>query len=132
MVYSPNYQYATKLGSTMVLKEDGLQYSVFNASMTLRIPSQPIRYFPTTTTILKDAWVKYMAFFIVVAFLIFRLNSLVFRNKVNIKISTQYFLHSFQPIFPFTMTLVDKHIYSCRYNIRKNEVNHILNLYLKF
>lgn len=42
------------------------------------------RYTPPVSTVLKHAWIQYIAFFAVVSFLLFRLNSFVFRHKVGI------------------------------------------------
>jgi hypothetical protein len=41
------------------------------------------RYTPPVSAVLKNAWIQYIAFFVVVAFLLFRLNSFVFRHKVR-------------------------------------------------
>ena len=41
------------------------------------------RYTPPVSTVLKNAWIQYIAFFAVVSFLLFRLNSFVFRHKVS-------------------------------------------------
>jgi hypothetical protein len=42
------------------------------------------RYTPTVSAVLKNAWIQYLAFFAVISFLLFRLNSFVFRHKVNL------------------------------------------------
>jgi hypothetical protein len=43
-----------------------------------------LRYTPTVSAVLKNAWIQYLAFFAVISFLLFRLNSFVFRHKVNL------------------------------------------------
>jgi hypothetical protein len=40
------------------------------------------RYTPAVSEVLKFAWVQYMAFFFVVAFLLFRLNAFIFKHRV--------------------------------------------------
>lgn len=74
MVFSPTYQQATSWGGNGV--------TMFNASITIRIPQQPVRYFAPPSVLLATAWVQYVAFFIVVAFAMFRVNSFVFRNQL--------------------------------------------------
>jgi transmembrane protein 231 len=54
----------------------------FNATITMRIPHQPIWVTPSVSEVLKDAWMQYVAFFIVVAFLLYRMSSFVFRYRL--------------------------------------------------
>lgn len=80
MVYTPNSAFVDRRLSTVPDDLSAVQF--FNASLVIRIPTQAIRYTPQVTTVLKDAWIQYVSFFIVVAFLLFRLNSFVFRHKI--------------------------------------------------
>ena len=41
-----------------------------------------IRYTPGASEVLKFAWIQYMSFFLVIAFVLFRLNEFVFRHQV--------------------------------------------------
>lgn len=53
--------------------------------MTIIFYSSPTsRYTPPMSEVLKWAWIQYMSFFAVVSFLLFRLNSFVFRHQVNV------------------------------------------------
>jgi hypothetical protein len=54
----------------------------FNATITLRIPHQPIWITPSISEVLKDAWIQYVSFFIANAFLLYRISSFVFRYKL--------------------------------------------------
>lgn len=56
--------------------------SVFSATVTVRVPPQTLLYVPPVSKMLKDAWIQYMAFFLVVWFLLFRLNSFVFSHRL--------------------------------------------------
>jgi len=40
-------------------------------------------YTPTISSVLKFAWIQYMSIFVVVAFLLFTLNSFIFRHQVS-------------------------------------------------
>ena len=44
------------------------------------------RYTPTVSYTLKVAWIQYLSFFILIGFLISRLNSFVFRHQVSCSI----------------------------------------------
>ena len=48
------------------------------------------RYTPNVSEVLKVAWVQYMAFFIVVAFLLYRLNAFIFRHRVRALYTIRY------------------------------------------
>jgi len=79
-VFSPSYQYAER---TSVLSiDDDKTPKIFNTTITMRIPVQPIRYSPNTSEVLKFAFIQYIAFFAVVAFALFRVNSFVFRHQL--------------------------------------------------
>lgn len=54
----------------------------FNATMTLRMPYQPIRVQPTVQQTLKLGWMQFLAFFVVTTFLMFRFCSFIFRHKL--------------------------------------------------
>lgn len=85
MVFNPTYQYANKGGqrtATQDMSRLGLLTNVFNTSLTIRIPQQPVRYTPTASVVLSNAWIQYVCYFIVVAFVLFRLNSFIFRNQI--------------------------------------------------
>lgn len=74
MVYQHNYQQATGWA--------GSASTLFNASLTVRIPQQQVRYTPPASAVLAFAWIQYMSFFIVVAFVLYRVNSFIFRNQL--------------------------------------------------
>lgn len=67
-----------------VVARDGFPsgQSFFNATFTLRIPKIPIRYTPSVSEVVKFAWIQYAAFFVVVAFLLYRLNAFIFRHQL--------------------------------------------------
>ena len=70
--FTPTYTYAfTDLSSRS-----------FNATVVMRIPYQDIKYIPSVSEVLKLAWIQYISFFIVVAFVLFRMNSFIFRHQV--------------------------------------------------
>ena len=56
--------------------------NIFNTTMILRIPVSQIKYTPDVAEVLKDAWIQYAAFLLVVAFLLDRLSSFVYTNKL--------------------------------------------------
>lgn len=41
-----------------------------------------LRYTPPLSAVLKFAWIQYMSFFIVVAFLLYQINSFIFEHKL--------------------------------------------------
>ena len=53
-----------------------------NLSFVVRVPQQAVMYTPNVSEVLKFAWIQYAAFFIIVAFLMHRLSSFVFRNQL--------------------------------------------------
>lgn len=77
-VFAPTYIYSVPSMSGRSV----VDASVFNASIVLRIPRQPIRYTPGASEVLKFAWIQYMCFFVVIAFVMFRLNAFVFRHQL--------------------------------------------------
>lgn len=54
----------------------------FNATVSLRVPEQQVWYTPGVSEVLKWAWVQYLSLFVVVAFLVNRLTSFVFRHQL--------------------------------------------------
>ena len=61
------------------------QYGVFeefNLTMVMRIPEMDVLYTPTASEVLKDAWLKYLALFVVVKYLLEKLCSFVFYNQL--------------------------------------------------
>ena len=81
MVFRPTYQYVDQraLLSSAV---DVSTVPYFQAAVTIRVPEQPIWYTPSVTQVLKFAWIQYMSVFILVSFLLFRLNSFVFSHQL--------------------------------------------------
>ena len=76
-IFSPTYEYSLpRAGDT------GIDVATFNSTLVLRIPKQAIRYTPGASEVLKFAWVQYISFFIVVAFVLFRLNAFIFRHQL--------------------------------------------------
>lgn len=53
-----------------------------NVSITIKIPQQPIRYSPPASELLKNAWIQYLSFFLVVWFLLFHLNTFLFSHNL--------------------------------------------------
>ena len=50
------------------------------------------RYSPPPSEVLKFAWIQYIAFFAVISFLLFRINSFVFRHQVCFSLSFYFSL----------------------------------------
>lgn len=80
MTYRKNFEYVERRVGSVPTDNSTVPY--FNASMIIRIPIQPMRYTPTVSAVLKNAWIQYISFFAVISFLLFRLNSFVFRHKL--------------------------------------------------
>ena len=57
-------------------------YAHFNLTMVLRVPQQDILYTPTASEVLKDAWLKYLAIFVVVKYLLEFFASFVAYNQL--------------------------------------------------
>lgn len=72
---SPNYV-------SFVPKYDSAEEGYLNIAVSLSIPAQPIRFFPTMSEVLKQAWIQYIAFFIVTWFILQRINDFIFRHKL--------------------------------------------------
>lgn len=76
-IFSSTYEYSIPRAA-----DTGIDLATFNATLVLRIPKQPIRYTPGASEVLKFAWVQYLSFFIVIAFVLFRLNAFIFRHQL--------------------------------------------------
>jgi hypothetical protein len=82
LTFVPSYTYAER---TFVQdSNDDKVLRFFNASIVMRVPVQPVRYNPPASEVFKWAWIQYIAFFAVVSFLLFRLNSFIFRHQVRL------------------------------------------------
>jgi transmembrane protein 231 len=83
-----NFSFVTQVNycavEAAVVGSDGLQYAVDNLNTTLifRIPKQTIRYSPAVSEVLKYSWIQYMSFFIIIAFLLHRLNAFIFSHQL--------------------------------------------------
>lgn len=75
--FSPSYIY-----SVPAIGKTDIDAPVFNATLVIRAPKQPVRYTPGASEVLKFAWIQYMSFFIVIAFVLFRLNAFIFRHQL--------------------------------------------------
>lgn len=58
------------------------KYETFNITMVLRVPMQDILYTPTASEVFKDAWIKYLAIFVVVKYLLEYFCSFVAYNQL--------------------------------------------------
>jgi len=76
--FNPTYQYAEK--SIYTPTDKTLQ--TFNATFILRVNEQAVRYTPAVSEVLKYAWIQYISFFAIISFLLFRINSFVFRHQL--------------------------------------------------
>lgn len=56
--------------------------SYVNFTAVIRIPEQAVLYTPAVSEVLKFAWIQYISFFVITAFLLHRLTSFVFRNQL--------------------------------------------------
>lgn len=56
--------------------------SVFNLTLSLRIPAANVLYTPTASEVFKDAWIKYLSIFVVVAYILHQVCSFVFHNQL--------------------------------------------------
>lgn len=54
----------------------------FNLTLSLRIPAANVLYTPTASEVLKDAWIKYLSLFVVIAYILHQLCSFVFHNQL--------------------------------------------------
>eukprot|EP01038_Epipyxis_sp_PR26KG_P013637 gene13637-18299_t len=80
MIYHTNFVNVQKT-SSMPSSIQPVYPQYFNSSITIRVLKQPIRYTPTASEMLKFAWIQYISFFAIISFLIFRINSFVFRHQ---------------------------------------------------
>lgn len=76
-----NYEYVERRGQSTSFADVSSQ-NYFNVSMSLRVPLQPVVYTPATSQVLKVAWIQYISFFLLVAFLLLSLNSFIYRHQV--------------------------------------------------
>jgi hypothetical protein len=51
-------------------------------TVSMRVPEQPLWYTPNASEVLKWAWMQYISFFVLIGWLLFRLNSYVFRHQL--------------------------------------------------
>jgi len=56
--------------------------ATFNFSLTVRVPQQDVLYTPTVSETLKDGWVKYLAMFVVVYYLLDRLLAFAYYHQL--------------------------------------------------
>eukprot|EP00632_Arachnochrysis_sp_CCMP2950_P014664 CAMPEP_0185695460 /NCGR_PEP_ID=MMETSP1164-20130828/4537_1 /TAXON_ID=1104430 /ORGANISM="Chrysoreinhardia sp, Strain CCMP2950" /LENGTH=334 /DNA_ID=CAMNT_0028362319 /DNA_START=1 /DNA_END=1005 /DNA_ORIENTATION=+ len=74
--------------------------SHFNLTLNLRIPTADVLYTPTASEVLKDAWIKYLSIFVVVAFLLDRLCAFVFYYQLvetTMRVETSHSRHGDKP-----------------------------------
>lgn len=88
LVFQSNYQYIERRDAFIDSSANLERERYFNVSLTVRVPTQPVVYTPTLSSTLKFAWIQYMSFFIVIAFLLNILNSFIFRHKLLPNYST--------------------------------------------
>lgn len=81
MVLRTNYASVDRRDDLVDFSDGTLKY--FNASLTLRVPLQSIVYTPPASAVLKFAWIQYVSFFVLVSFLLFSLNSFIYRHQVS-------------------------------------------------
>ncbi|RYH30786.1 hypothetical protein EON65_04180 [archaeon] len=48
------------------------------------LPVFVFSYTPPVSAVLKFAWIQYVSFFMIVAFILFSINSFIYRNQVSI------------------------------------------------
>ena len=78
-VFKPTYSIASRPYEPSMVDVDP---RYFNMTVTMRVPQQPIWYTPNTSEVLKWAWMQYISFFVLIGWLLFRLNSYVFRHQL--------------------------------------------------
>jgi len=76
--FEPAYQYAER----RVYAPTDVSLQTFNSSFVLRVHEQAVRYAPAASEVLKYAWIQYISFFAIISFLLFRINSFVFRHQL--------------------------------------------------
>jgi hypothetical protein len=78
--FVPSYVYGIpKMNPTMT------DYDIpnfLNCTLSMRIPLQQVLVVPTSSQVLKVAWVQYAAFLLVIGWFLSRLTSFVFRNRL--------------------------------------------------
>ena len=75
--------YTTSVRSTeQELLLDNTIPRIFNATISLRIPHQPIRITPAIAEVLKIAWMQYMTFFFTIGFLLYCFMSFVLSQNL--------------------------------------------------
>ena len=79
MQFVPKVQTATLFPDRPLLLAS---HNFFNASIKINVPQQPIRYSPPASEMLKDAWIQYLSFFLVVWFLMYQINSFLFSHNL--------------------------------------------------
>jgi transmembrane protein 231 len=67
---------------SQTLARIGISPQAFNFTSIISIPSQPVRYNPPASELLKDAWIQYVSFFLVVWFLLFRISSFLYGHRL--------------------------------------------------
>eukprot|EP01035_Chromulina_nebulosa_P024687 gene24687-32156_t len=89
MILRPTYIYAMPQSEPVLSSADLSILSprkdlprIVNASLSVRVPEQPLRYVPTASVILTNAWVIYCSFFIFFAFVLYRTSSFLFRHQI--------------------------------------------------
>ena len=73
--------YATAVRN-MGVTEVEVDAQTFTATINLRMPTQPVRVQPAIAEVLKVAWTQYMPFFLLSGFLLHRVLSFVFSNRL--------------------------------------------------
>eukprot|EP01031_Cornospumella_fuschlensis_P030747 gene30747-37149_t len=81
LVYRRNYEYVEQRGSSFGSDSNTAQ-TYFNTSLIFRIPLQPITYTPPVSAVLKFAWIQYVSFFLIVGFVLFSINSFIYRHQL--------------------------------------------------
>lgn len=79
MQFVPHVQSVTPFPDRPLLLN---KLNFFNASITINVPQQPIRYSPPASELLKDAWIQYLSFFLVVWFLIYHINAFIYSHNL--------------------------------------------------
>ena len=78
-VFRPTYTIATRPHEPAMVDLDP---RYFNMTVSMRVPEQPLWYTPNASEVLKWAWMQYISFFVLIGWLLFRLNSYVFRHQL--------------------------------------------------
>ena len=78
----PTPQKSSKTGSVSANEVSRRRYETFNLTMVMRVPQADVLYTPTASEVFKDAWVKYLAIFVVVKYLLEYFCSFVAYNQL--------------------------------------------------